>query len=385
MESYYDILGVEPTATDADIKKAYRKLAMKYHPDKNPEGADRFKEISHAYETLSDADRRAAYDQHGSGDMPGGVPEGFNMDDLYGDLFGGGMFGAGGAQRQQPAERHPLSVSLEDLYRGKKMRMKLVRSVPCKHCKGLGGKKSVLRDCFACEGKGFKIAARQVAPGLISQQQVACQSCHGTGKVISEKYRCKKCSGERVVDQKDVVEIKIERGSVDGQPIVLRGKGDQKPGQDPGDLVFVLRQKPHPKFTRSGDDLTVEAEIDLAEALCGFSRVLVTHLDGRALEVTHRSGVIKPGDVVCIHNEGMPREKRPRDKGDLFIKLRVKFPDQAWMPAAALASLLPKTNWPAPAEDAQVEVVTARPLSTSEFDAKEEGLRQAPLRFGCRI
>ncbi|KAJ1956149.1 DnaJ-like protein xdj1, partial [Dipsacomyces acuminosporus] len=216
------------------------------------------------------------------------------------------------------------------------------------------------------------VAARQVAPGLISQQQVSCQSCHGTGKVIPDKYRCKRCNGERVVDQKDTVEIKIERGSSDGQAIVLRGKGDQKPGQDPSDLVFVLRQKPHARFVRTGDDLTAEAEIDLAEALCGVSRVLVTQLDGRELEVTHRSGVIKPGDVVCIHNEGMPREKRPRDKGDLFIRFSIRFPDKTWRPNATLASLLPATKWPAPADDARVEVVTARPISAQEFESRTQ-------------
>ncbi|KAJ1946125.1 DnaJ-like protein xdj1 [Linderina pennispora] len=373
--SYYDVLGVEPTATDSDIKKAYRKLAMQYHPDKNPEGADQFKEISHAYETLSDPDRRAAYDQYGPDGMPSGGADGFGFNDMYSEFFDqGGMFNM--PPRGPRAERHPLSVSLEDLYKGKRMRMKLVRSVPCKHCKGLGGKKSVLRDCITCDGKGFRVAARQVGPGLISQQQVSCQACHGSGKIIPEKYRCRKCKGERVMDEKDTVEIVIERGMADGQTILLQGKGDQEPGKEPADLMFVLQQKPHSVFERSGDDLVANVEIDLAEALCGLSRVLFTSLDGRGLHVTH-AGVIQPGDVVCIQNEGMPRAKRPRDSGDLFVKFSVKFPDRAWKPSAELASMLPKTRWPEPAKDAEVDAVTAKPISTDEFEARVRANRHA--------
>ncbi|KAI9505704.1 Hsp40-like protein, subfamily A, member 1, isoform CRA_b, partial [Coemansia spiralis] len=332
----YEILEVEETATDAEIKRAYRRLAMKYHPDKNAEGTELFKEISHAYETLSDPEKRAMYDQYGTAGPPGAnsYENGFSMDDMYGDFFGG-MFGDG-FSRGPKAEQHPLSVSLEDLFHGKRMRMKLERSVPCKHCKGLGGKKSVLRDCFDCGGKGHRIAARQVGPGLISQQRVVCQTCGGSGKVVPEKYRCRKCKGSCIEKEKDTIEINISPGMADGQTIVLKGKGDQHPGmQKPLDLVFVLEQKPHSTFTRAGDHLVAIAEIDLAEALCGFSRVLVTHLNGHPLEVSHKSGVLRPGDVLCINNEGMPREQRPRDTGDLFIKLSIRFPEKGWAPDLA--------------------------------------------------
>ncbi|ORX71380.1 DnaJ-domain-containing protein [Linderina pennispora] len=352
-QSYYDVLGVEPTATDSDIKKAYRKLAMQYHPDKNPEGADQFKEISHATAPMG---------------MPSGGADGFGFNDMYSEFFDqGGMFNM--PPRGPRAERHPLGVSLEDLYKGKRMRMKLVRSVPCKHCKGLGGKKSVLRDCITCDGKGFRVAARQVGPGLISQQQVSCQACHGSGKIIPEKYRCRKCKGERVMDEKDTVEILIERGMADGQTILLQGKGDQEPGKEPADLMFVLQQKPHSVFERSGDDLVANVEIDLAEALCGLSRVLLTSLDGRGLHVTH-AGVIQPGDVVCIQNEGMPRAKRPARLGRFF-------PGRAWKPSAELVSMLPKTRWPEPAKDAEVDAVTAKPISTDEFKARVRANRHA--------
>ncbi|KAJ2553908.1 DnaJ-like protein xdj1 [Coemansia sp. RSA 1933] len=376
--SYYEVLEVDETATDVEIKRAYRRLAMKYHPDKNAEGAELFKEISHAYETLNDPEKRAAYDQYGATGPPG--PEmygdGFDMNDIYAEMFGGGMFGGGGMPRREPkAEKHPLSVSLEDLFRGKKMRMKLERSVPCRHCKGMGGKKSVLKTCVECDGKGSRMAARQVGPSMISQQMVACQKCKGTGKVIPEKYLCRKCKGACTEKRMETVEIKIDPGMADGQRIVLKGKGDQHPGMiEPLDLVFELQQTRHLMFTRSGDHLIANTVIDLAEALCGFSRVLLTHLDGRPLTVSHRGSVLKPGEVLCVSNEGMPREQSPRVRGDLFIKVDIKFPEKGWTPNPELKRLLPSTRWPNDAQtesgDVDTEVSVAHSLSAEAFESR---------------
>ncbi|KAJ2297754.1 DnaJ-like protein xdj1 [Coemansia sp. RSA 2706] len=366
--SYYEILEIEETATDSEIKRAYRKLAMKYHPDKNPAGAEMFKEISHAYETLSDPSKRAAYDQFGDGDLPEDMFGGFGMGDGF---FGESMF-TGGPPPPPKVEIHPLEVTLEDLFRGKKLRLKLVRSTICKQCKGVGGKKAALHECYACNGKGVRLSARQVAPGLFSQTQVGCTVCNRTGKVVPDSKKCKRCKGRGVTDEKDTVEISIEPGMSDGQRIVLAGKGDQKPGQDPLDLVFVLRQIPHSKFTRLGDSLSVKAQIDLAEALCGFSRVLLTHLDGHPLEVSHKSGVLKPGDVLRISCEGMPQEKRPRSRGDLYIVLDIKFPDSKWKPGSALTELLPQTVWPTPSSStgAPAKVAAGRPISEDEYTAR---------------
>ncbi|KAJ2825176.1 DnaJ-like protein xdj1, partial [Coemansia erecta] len=216
-QSYYEILEVEETATDAEIKRAYRKLAMRYHPDKNADGADMFKEISHAYETLSDPNKRAAYDQFGTQGAPEDMFGGF---DMGGSFFDEHMFGGGPSQPPPArAEVHPLDITLEDLFRGKKMRMKLVRSALCKQCKGVGGRKSVLRECYSCQGKGFRMTARQVAPGLFSQSQVGCTTCNTTGKVVPDSKKCKRCKGHGVADEKDTVEINIEPGMSDGQRI----------------------------------------------------------------------------------------------------------------------------------------------------------------------
>ncbi|KAJ1903466.1 DnaJ-like protein xdj1 [Coemansia sp. IMI 209127] len=320
--SYYEVLEVDEAATDDEIKRAYRRLAMKYHPDKNSEGTEQFKEISHAYETLNDPEKRAVYDQYGA-DGPSGPEmygDGSDINDIYAEMFGGGMFcadkfGSGGPR----TEKHPLSVSLEDMFRGKKMRMKLERSVPCRHCKGLGS--------------------------------------------------------SRTEEQIEAVVIKIDPGMADGQKIVLKGKGDQNPdAKEPLDLVFELQQTPHKTFTRSGDHLIVNAEIDLAEAICGFSRVLVTHLDGRPLMVSHKGAVLQPGEVLCISNEGMPREQSPRVRGDLFIKVSIKFPEKGWTPDPELRKLLPSTRWPkdaqAPSDDADVEVSVGHPLSAQAFKSR---------------
>ncbi|KAJ1825268.1 DnaJ-like protein xdj1 [Coemansia sp. RSA 2675] len=361
--SYYEVLEVETSATEAEIKRAYRTLAMKFHPDKNPEGAETFKEISHAYETLSDPQRRAAYDQYGES---GGRYEGPDMD------FGfEGMFGSGHPHRDVPrkprAELHPLSVTLEDLFRGKKMRLKLERSIPCSHCKGLGGKRSVMKSCTPCSGLGYINSLRQMGPGMFLPQKAVCQSCKGLGKVIPEKHRCKKCKGSRVKTEADTVEIKIDPGMSDRQKVILKGKGDQAPGEEAQDLVFVLDQKAHATFVRIGDDLVAEGEIDLAEALCGFSRVMLNDLKGNPLLVTHRTGVIRPGEVLCIHNEGMPRAKRPGDRGDLLLKLHIKFPESGWTPSPALRSMLPATKRPADKDAEGAEMVTGRPISANEF------------------
>ncbi|KAJ2082339.1 DnaJ-like protein xdj1 [Coemansia sp. RSA 988] len=370
LRSYYDVLEIEETATDTEIKRAYRRLAKVYHPDKNPTGAELFKEISHAYETLSDPNKRAAYDRFGERGGPDDMFDGFGMGDMGEGFFDPHMFADGDPAPR--TESHPLNVTLEDMFRGKKMRVRLVRSIICKHCKGIGGRKSVLRECFTCTGRGVRMTSRQVAPGLFSQAQVVCSACNGSGKVVPDSHKCRKCKGSGTTDEKDTVEIHVEPGVRDGQKIVLGGKGDQRPGQQPQDLVFVLHQEPHSTFTRAGDDLSVKAQIDLAEALCGFSRTLLTHLDGRLMEVSHQSGVIKPDDVLCIRNKGMPQEKRPQNRGDLFIVFDIKFPDANWSPGPALKSLLPNTNWPKPMHDdsLQVETASGRTISSEAYEIR---------------
>ncbi|KAJ1798088.1 DnaJ-like protein xdj1, partial [Coemansia sp. RSA 2598] len=360
------ILEIEKTASDAEIKRAYRKLAMKYHPDKNPEGAEKFKDISHAYETLSDPQKRAAYDRFGQdtphthnpysgfGDFYDYEDDGFDEHDMY-DGF---PFPGFGQRTAQPAaEKLGIKLTLEEMFRGKKVRVKLTRSVPCKTCKGMGGKKDVLKACVECSGTGVKNVTRQVGPGLISQSRAKCNACDGTGKVIPEKHRCRKCKGTRVVDEKDTVELDMKPGTSDQEEIRIKGKGDQKPGMPAGDLVFVIEQAPHSHLKRYDDHLVAEWEIDLADALCGFSRDLFVNVDGQALRVTHQ-GCLAPGKVLRLTGKGMPSKKSGK-RGDMFVKLKIRFPDGSWKPnVQELRSLLPTSKWKLFDEQEQKKMVT---------------------------
>ncbi|KAF9578035.1 hypothetical protein BGW38_006395 [Lunasporangiospora selenospora] len=376
---FYDILGVSPEASESEIKKAYRKLAMQYHPDKNPDAGDKFKEISHAYETLSDPEAREMYDRYGE-DGPGAGGFGFGgggmtQEEMFEQMFGGagffgggpmgGMGGMGGGPRggrNQPRRgediAHNLNVTLEDLYNGKTTKMSLEKNVICGPCHGKGGKAGAVKKCGTCDGRGVKLVVRQVGPGMMQQMQVTCPSCDGQGETMREKDRCKKCKGAKVVNEKKVMEIFIEKGMRNGEKIPMKGEADQQPGIEPGDVVLVLQQKPHALLERRGVDLSCKITIPLIEALCGFSKILLTHLDGRGIHVEMPAGkVITPGQVKKIVGEGMPHYKRPIDKGDLYITFDVEFPKDDWTTIAAMKSLealLPERG-PAPIEPELVD------------------------------
>ncbi|KAI9189117.1 DnaJ-like protein xdj1 [Blastocladiella emersonii ATCC 22665] len=347
----YTALGVRPNASEDEIKKAYRKMALKYHPDKNA-GDDaaeaKFKEISHAYEILSDPEKREIYDTYGedglngNGGMPGGMPGGFDVNDLFEAFMGGGGGGFGGFDPHggpggRRGSRKPrkgadvkveLPVTLEDLYKGKEIKQALTKDVVCSACKGKGGKN--VKQCQGCGGAGFKNVVRPVGPGMYTQARAECGNCQGRGETCAAKDKCKKCKGKCVQTEKKTVTLHVERGMRDGTRIVLRGEADQEPGVPPGDVIVILDVEEHPVFTVVGDDLEMDMQITLSEALCGFTRY-VKHLDGRFIEITHPPGrVIKPRDTKCVVDEGMPRAKRPGDKGNLYIRFDVEFPRDMW-------------------------------------------------------
>jgi len=261
----YDILGVSPEASENDLKKAYRKLALQYHPDKNPDAGDKFKEITAAYEVLNDPKKREAYDQYGEKGLTenGGFA---GAEDLFSALFGGGggFFGGGGGGRGRERERrgkdvpHQLKVSLEDLYRGKTSKLALQKTVICAECDGVGGKKGSVKTCDPCNGKGVTIRLRQLGPGMVQQVQQVCSECGGEGETIKEKDRCKNCKGKKVEAQRKVLEVHVDKGMKDGQKITFSGEGDQTPGVIPGDVIIILEEKSHPIFKRKNQDLIME-------------------------------------------------------------------------------------------------------------------------------
>ncbi|KAK4358517.1 hypothetical protein RND71_020746 [Anisodus tanguticus] len=330
---YYEILGVSKNAKEDEIKKAYRKAAMKNHPDKGGD-PEKFKELAQAYEVLSDSQKREIYDQYGEDALKEGMGGGGGMHDpfdIFESFFGGNPFGGGGSRgrRQRRGEDvvHPLKVSLEDLYRGITKKLSLSRNVICSKCSGKGSKSGASMKCSVCEGAGMKVSIRQLGPGMIQQMQHPCNECKGTGERIDDKDRCPQCKGEKVVQEKKVVEVHVEKGMQNGQKITFPGEADEAPDTVTGDIVFVLQQKEHPKFKRKGEDLFVDHTLSLTEALCGFQFIL-THLDGRQLLIKSNPGeVVKPDQFKGINDEGMPVYQRPFMKGKLYIHFIVEFPD----------------------------------------------------------
>uniref|UniRef100_A0A3Q4IDP8 DnaJ heat shock protein family (Hsp40) member A2b n=1 Tax=Neolamprologus brichardi TaxID=32507 RepID=A0A3Q4IDP8_NEOBR len=193
----YDILGVSPSASENELKKAYRKLAKEYHPDKNPEAGDKFKEISFAYEVLTNPEKKELYDRYGEQGLREGGGGGPGMEDIFSHIFGGGLFGfMGGQGRGRNGGRrrgddmvHPLKVSLEDLYNGKTTKLQLSKNVLCSACNGQGGKAGAVQKCVACRGRGMRIMIRQLAPGMVQQMQSVCTDCNGEGNV--SPHTCK--------------------------------------------------------------------------------------------------------------------------------------------------------------------------------------------------
>ncbi|XP_065221437.1 dnaJ homolog subfamily A member 1-like [Planococcus citri] len=329
--TYYDILGVKPNCNNDELKKAYRKLALKFHPDKNPNEGEKFKQISQAYEVLSNADKRQIYDQGGEQALKeGGIgSNGHSPMDIFDMFFSGGPFGGGGRRRREHRGKdvvHQLAVSLEDLYKGASRKLALEKNVICDKCEGRGGKKGAVETCSNCRGTGYQVTVQQLGPGMIQQIQSACSECRGEGQRINPKDRCKTCNGRKTIRDRKILEVHIDKGMHDGQKIVFNGEGDQDPGLEPGDIVVLLEEKEHPVFKRTRNDLILRMTIDLVEALCGFQKVIRT-LDDRDLVVTVIPGeVIKPGDVKCIVGEGMPHYKNPFEKGRLIIQFLVEFP-----------------------------------------------------------
>ncbi|XP_020194848.1 chaperone protein dnaJ A6 [Aegilops tauschii subsp. strangulata] len=346
---YYEVLGVSKTATPDELKKAYRKAAIKNHPDKGGD-PEKFKELAQAYDVLNDPEKREIYDQYGEDAIKEGMGGSGGADmhspfDIFEQLFGGGGGGFGGGssrgRRQKRGEDvvHTMKVSLEDLYNGATKKLSLSRNVLCGKCKGKGSKSGATATCSGCRGAGMRMITRQIGPGMIQQMNTVCPECRGSGEMINDKDRCPSCRGNKVSQEKKVLEVHVEKGMQHGQKIVFQGEADEAPDTVTGDIVFVLQLKEHPKFKRKSDDLFVEHTISLTEALCGFQFVL-THLDGRQLLIKSNPGeMIKPGQHKAINDEGMPQHGRPFMKGRLFVEFSVEFPEPGVLTPSQCKSL----------------------------------------------
>eukprot|EP00096_Caligus_rogercresseyi_P016410 TRINITY_DN904_c0_g1_i4.p1 TRINITY_DN904_c0_g1~~TRINITY_DN904_c0_g1_i4.p1 ORF type:complete len:403 (+),score=169.56 TRINITY_DN904_c0_g1_i4:114-1322(+) len=370
---YYDILGVSPTAREDELKKAYRKMALKYHPDKNPNAGDKFKEISQAYEVLSDPKKRQVYDEYGEQGLKesGGGGTHRSPRDLFDMFFGGGgggfFAGAGGGHRTRKGKpmSYNLGVTLEELFNGKTRKIAANRDILCDKCEGKGGSK--VSHCDVCNGSGMEIRTKSIGPGFIQQMQMQCSKCGGNGEFVDPSHKCKHCKGKRTVRDKKVLEINIDKGMPSDFQFVFDGDGDHEPGMEPSDILVKLQEKEHPVFTRHGGDLSMKKDITLHEALCGFSFSVKT-LDDRDLLVSSPSGssIIKTGDIKCVIDEGFPTYRNPFNKGRLIIVFNVVFPEKLSPEAIGFISQgLPKP----PKRDGPVSE-DAEEVELTPFDGK---------------
>ena len=336
---YYEVLGVDKSADEATIKKAYRQLAKKYHPDVNPgnkEAEEKFKEVNEAYQTLSDPQKRASYDQFGP-DGPqagfgGGGFGGFSgfegggfggFDDIFSTIFGGA---GGGARSNGPIPgddlRYDLTVSFEEAALGCEKEINLVRDEECPTCAGSGAKPgSKVDTCPVCHGSGQERVVSNTPFGRI-QNVRTCSRCHGAGKIITEP--CPKCHGRGKVRVSKRRTIKVPAGIDNGQVLTIRGQGGLgERGGQPGDLLIVVTVKPHKLFKRRGDDMYIDMPLTFTQAALGAKLDVPTL--GKPIQYDFPEGT-QPGQVFCVRGAGIPHVNRPERKGDLYITAVVEIP-----------------------------------------------------------
>jgi len=352
----YETLGVKKSADGKEIKKAYRKLAVKHHPDKGGD-EQKFKEISAAYEVLSDPEQREKYDKYGleglsdEGGMGGG-----GADDLFSMFFGGGGGrGRSSGPRKGESVNHPLKVSLEDLYNGKTAKVAINRQV-------IVGESKM---CTTCDGQGVVIELRQIALGMVQQVQRRCTDCGGQGYIATKKK------------ERKILEVLVEKGMKHNQKITFRGMADEKPNMEAGDVNFIIQEKEHELFKRKGADLLITKTLSLNEALCGFEWI-VKHLDGREIAIKSKPGeVIKPEQtssapfVKIVPNEGMPSHGNPFVKGNLYVLFRVEFPADGELSAKAVKEL--RKVLPNPAMDVSYDEEEVEVCHLEHADVKNFG------------
>ncbi len=343
-KDYYEVLGVDRSASADDIKKAYRKLAIKYHPDKNPgnkEAEEKFKEAAEAYSVLSDAEKKARYDQFGHAGVEGAGPDfsgGFgNLNDILNDLFGGafgggfggfsGFGGFGGGTRQQRVSRGRdirvrVKLTLEEIANGVEKEISIEKSVPSTECSGNGAKNSSdIKTCPACNGTG---EVQRVTNSFLGQTitRSTCQQCNGEGKIISNP--CRNCSGSGLVRKRETIKVRIPAGVEAGMQLTLQGQGHAaKNNGINGDLLVVIEEQEHPNLKREGNNLYYTKIISVPDAILG-SETEIPCLDGN-YRIKVEPGT-QSGKVVRLRGRGLPSVNGYGGIGDMYVKFAVWIP-----------------------------------------------------------
>ena len=341
---YYKILGVERTATADEIKRAYKKVAIKYHPDRNPgdkEAEEKFKQAAQAYDVLRDPDKRARYDQFGAAGVDGAAggfggfgPGSMDLNDIFrnfGDIFGGafggfGGFGGGRGQRQYRGSdmRMKVRLTLEEISTGVTKKFKVRKDITCTECHGTGCASGHSPEtCPTCHGQGYVIQSRRSFLGMMQTQEV-CPNCHGEGTVI--KHTCSHCHGEGVTSGEEIVEIKIPAGVAEGMVVNVPGKGNAaKHGGVPGDIQVLIEEEPHKDFIRDDTDLIYNLLLTVSQAALGDTIDIPT-LTGKA-RIKIEPGT-QPGTALRLRGKGLPAvQGYGVGTGDIVVNISVYIPE----------------------------------------------------------
>jgi DnaJ-class molecular chaperone len=344
-KTLYTRLGLEPEASETDIRKAYNQLSKKWHPDKNPDNKEeaetKFKEITEAKEILMDTEKRELYNKVGmdilKNNMQGDPQE--NMFPGFGNMFGGGFpFGMGNMQQRPNQPEHivkDLSVTLEQIYKEETINIKYDYKVTCNNCNGEGVKNGKKSTCNNCKGNGVSVYIKQVGPGMIQQSVGPCHHCAGKGRIINDVDKCDECKGETFNIRTKEIAVPLKCGLLSGHKIHMREQGHQLSNVKT-DLILTIQQTPHKIFTRNNNDLFITIELKLYQALFGFEK-MITHLDGRKLRISY-VGNTDFNTIRKLSNEGMKElnagseNNKGTQRGHLYVKFKINLPTMQTLP-----------------------------------------------------
>jgi len=340
MSDYYKLLGIQKNASEKEMKKSYRKLSLKWHPDKNnsEEAKGKFQEISEAYAVLSDPKKRGIYDKFGKAGLEnnGMGSGGMNPNDIFQQFFGGGMGGMGGMNfsfnssssrnnamaQKGPNKKIEIEIDIVEMMNGATKRFAITRNIKCTKCIASGLKEgATVRVCGECKGIGMRTIRSQMGP-FLTQKTFPCDICSGIGEIINPADRCITCRGNKFIQSKEIISAKLERGVKGGEYVIIEKKGDESDKYlEPGDIYIIFKEKHNNNMKRVGNDLHIKIPILLAEALTKFS-VPFEHPNGNTILI-ESSYIVKPDTIHIISNLGFITNS---NCGDLIIDFDIIFP-----------------------------------------------------------
>ena len=337
---YYNLLNINKNASPSEIKKAYRKLAVKWHPDKNQnnkeQAEEKFKKISEAYQVLSDPKKKEIYDKFGKDGLENNGMGGFdgsNMPDIFSKFFGGQMGRNRQTEQEVPPVKTAIMVSMEDIYNGNIVEIEIDRKSSCKKCNGIGFTDNIDHKCKKCKGSGKINIQRRMGP-MIQIMETSCNICNGKGIDINNNNICKCCNGNKTTIEKFKKKVNIPKGIYSGEYFIINNEGNQYPNKNKrSDIAVFVEEETHPLFKRGfsiggkmdPSNMLLEIDISLAEALCGFNKN-IKYFNNENFNISIDE-IISDGDIKIILGKGMKKFNK-FGVGDLFVKFNVQFPDK---------------------------------------------------------